>query len=103
MNSPAFQALLRLVKRDNVWAKLMSAYFLSKNKPHYPEVTPFARAMAAAAPERMVFGTDRPHPGARKQMPDDGDLANQVGEWIPEDALRKSILVDNPARLYSFK
>ena len=102
VDGPAFQALLRLLKRDNVWAKLMGAYFLSKNKPHYPEVTPLARAMAAAAPERMVFGTDWPHPGARALMPDDGDLANLFGEWVPDEALRKKILTDNPARLYGF-
>jgi len=102
VEAPAFQALLRLVRRDNVHAKLMGAYFLSKNKPHYPEVTPLARAMAAAAPDRMLFGTDWPHPAARALMPDDGDLANMFGEWVPDEALRKKILVDNPARLYGF-
>jgi predicted TIM-barrel fold metal-dependent hydrolase len=81
----------------------MGAYFLSKNKPFYPEVTPLARAMAAAAPDRMVFGTDWPHPGTRDQMPDDGDLANQFGEWAPDEALRRKILVENPARLYGFQ
>lgn len=102
VDAPAFQALLRLVKRDNVHAKLMGAYFLSKNKPQYPEVTPLARAMAAAAPDRMLFGTDWPHPAAREQMPDDGTLADMFGAWVPDEALRKKILVDNPARLYGF-
>lgn len=102
VNSPAFQALLRLVKRDNCWAKLMGAYFMSKNKPHYPEVAPFAQAMVATAPDRMVWGSDWPHPGARDLMPDDGDLANMFGEWVPDEAMRKKILVDNPARLYGF-
>jgi predicted TIM-barrel fold metal-dependent hydrolase len=102
VDSPEFQALLRLVKRENVYAKLMGAYFLSKNQPDYPEVTPLARAMVAAAPDRMVFGTDWPHPGARALMPDDGDLANMFGQWVPDEALRKKILVDNPARLYGF-
>jgi predicted TIM-barrel fold metal-dependent hydrolase len=102
VDAPAFQALLRLVRRDNVWAKLMGAYFLSKNKPHYPEVTPLARAMAAAAPDRTVFGTDWPHPGSRALMPDDGDLANMFGEWVPDEVLRTKILVTNPARLYGF-
>lgn len=102
IQAPAFQALLRLVKRDNVHAKLMGAYFLSKQEPHYPDVTPLARAMVAAAPERMVFGSDWPHPAARERMPDDGDLANMFAEWVPDEALRKKILVDNPARLYGF-
>ena len=58
--------------------------------------------MAAAAPDRMVFGTDWPHPGARDLMPDDGDIANMFGEWVPDEALRKKILTENPARLYGF-
>jgi 2-pyrone-4,6-dicarboxylate lactonase len=102
VTGPAFQALLRLVKRDNVWAKIMGPYFLSKNKPHYPDVTPLARAMVAAAPDRLVWGSDWPHPGARAAMPDDGDLANQFCEWVPDEVQRTKILVTNPARLYGF-
>lgn len=102
VDGPAFKALLRLVKRDHVWAKIMGAYFLSKNKPHYPDVTPLAQAMVTAAPERIVWGSDWPHPGARTNMPDDGDLANQFGEWVPDEVMRKKILTDNPARLYEF-
>jgi len=102
VNGAAFQALLRLVKRDNVHAKLMGAYFLSKHPPHYPDVTALARAMVAAAPDRMVFGSDWPHPAARERMPEDGDLANMFGEWVPDEGVRRKILVDNPARLYGF-
>ncbi len=102
VDGAAFKALLRLVKRDNVWAKIMGAYFLSKQKPHYPDVTPLAQAMVAAAPERIVWGSDWPHPGARANMPDDGDLANQFGDWVMDEAMRKRILVENPARLYGF-
>jgi predicted TIM-barrel fold metal-dependent hydrolase len=50
----------------------------------------------------MVFGSDWPHPAARERMPDDGYLANMFGEWVPDERLRKKILVDNPARLYGF-
>ena len=102
VNGKAFQALLRLMKRDNVWAKIMGAYFLSKQKPMYPDVTPLAQAMIAAAPDRIVWGSDWPHPGARANMPDDGDLANQFGEWAPDASTKQRILVDNPARLYGF-
>ena len=102
VNGKAFQALLRLMKRDNVWAKIMGAYFLSKQKPMYPDVTPLAQAMIAAAPDRILWGSDWPHPGARANMPDDGDLANQFGVWAPDEATKKKILVDNPARLYGF-
>ena len=102
VDGKAFQALLRLVKRDNVHAKLMGSYFLSKHKPHYPDVTPLAQAMIAAAPDRMVCGSDWPHPAARADMPDDGDLANQFGAWVADEGMRKRILADNPARLYGF-
>jgi 2-pyrone-4,6-dicarboxylate lactonase len=102
VDGAAFKALLRLVKRDNVWAKMMGAYFLAKTPPHYPEVTPLARALAGAAPDSMVFGTDWPHPAARALMPDDGTLADMFGDWVPDEGLRKKILVDNPARLYGF-
>ena len=102
VNGKAFQALLRLMRRDNVWAKIMGSYFLSKQKPLYPDVTPLAQAMIAAAPNRIVWGSDWPHPGARANMPDDGDLANQFGEWAPDAATQQRILVDNPARLYGF-
>ena len=102
VDGKAFQALLRLVKRNNVHAKLMGSYFLSKHKPHYPDVTPLAQAMIAAAPDRMVCGSDWPHPAARADMPDDGDLANQFGAWVADEGMRKRILADNPARLYGF-
>jgi predicted TIM-barrel fold metal-dependent hydrolase len=102
VDSPAFQALLRLVRRDNVWAKAMGPYFISKNAPLYPEVTPLARALVAAAPERIVWGTDWPHPGARALMPEDHVLADLLAAWVPDEAQRRKVLVDNPARLYGF-
>ena len=51
---------------------------------------------------RIVWGSDWPHPAARSNMPDDGDLANQFGEWVTDEGMRTRILVDNPARLYGF-
>jgi predicted TIM-barrel fold metal-dependent hydrolase len=102
VDSPAFQALLRLVRRDNVWAKAMGPYFIAKSAPLYPEVTPLARALVAAAPERVVWGTDWPHPGARALMPEDHVLADLLAAWVPDEAQRRKVLVDNPARLYGF-
>ncbi len=102
VGSPAFKALLRLVSRDNCYAKAMGPYFISKNAPSYPEVTPLARALVAAAPDRIVWGTDWPHPGARALMPEDHVLADMLAEWIPEEAQRRKVLVENPARLYCF-
>lgn len=102
VTSPAFQALQRLVSRDNVWAKIMGPYFVSMNAPLYPDVTPMARALVAAAPERIVWGTDWPHPGARALMPEDALLADLLAEWVPDERQRHRVLVENPARLYGF-
>lgn len=101
-DTPAFQALKRLVSRDNCWAKIMGPYFTSKNAPLYPELTPLARALVAAAPDRIVWGTDWPHPGARALMPEDPVLAEMLADWVPDETQRRKVLVDNPARLYDF-
>ncbi|MCW5575186.1 MAG: amidohydrolase family protein [Burkholderiales bacterium] len=101
-DAPAFRALQRLVGRDNCWAKIMGPYFISKNAPLYPEVTPLARALVAAAPDRIVWGSDWPHPGARALMPEDHVLADLLAQWVPDEAQRHRVLVDNPARLYGF-
>jgi 2-pyrone-4,6-dicarboxylate lactonase len=102
VDAPPFQALLRLIRRANCWAKLIGPYFLSDKAPTFPDVTPFARAVVAAAPDRVVWGTDWPHPSAHGLMPNDGDLADMLLEWIPDEAQRKRVLVDNPVRLYGF-
>jgi len=102
VDAPPFQTLLRLLKRDNVWAKLMGPHFLSDKMPDFPDVTPFACAAAAAAPDRVVWGTDRPHPSAHGLAPNDGALADLLLDWIPDEAQRQKVLVTNPARLYGF-
>jgi len=100
--TPAFRALQRLLSRENCWAKIMGPYFISKNAPLYPEVTPMARALVATAPGRIVWGSDWPHPGARALMPEDPVLADLLAEWVPDESQRRRVLVDNPARLYGF-
>jgi len=102
LDSPAFRALLELLRRDHVWAKLMGPYFVSDAFARYPDLVPFAQAMVNAAPDRILWGTDWPHPSAREKMPNDGDLADLLAEWVPDEAQRKRILVDNPQRLYGF-
>ncbi len=69
--------------------------------PPYDDVVPFARALVAAAPDRVLWGTDWPHPNVR-HMPDDGDLVDLLVDLIPDEATRTRVLVDNPARLYDF-
>jgi len=99
---PAFQTYLRLLGRENVWAKLMGVYFVSDNVPAFPEVAALARAAVAAAPDRTVWATDWPHPMGLHMMPNDGDLADMLADWVPDEAARRRVLVDNPARLYGF-
>jgi predicted TIM-barrel fold metal-dependent hydrolase len=100
--APAFQAVLRLLRRDNCHAKLIGPYFISDQFPHYHDITPFARAMVEVAPNRVVWGTDWPHASARDKMQDDGDLADMLAEWVPDEKMRHKVLVANPARLYGF-
>lgn len=99
---PAFQALLRLL-HGGAWAKLCGYRSSAAGTP-YGDVAAMARAMIEAAPERCVWGTDWPHPSlaSPEEVPDDGVLMDALGDWAPEAAQRRAILVDNPARLYGF-
>lgn len=99
--APGFQTLLRLARHERCWFKLIGPYRLSRQTPMFPDVTPLACALVAAAPERCVWGTDWPHPNT-DFMPNDGDLAGMLLDWIPDEALRNRVLADNPARLYDF-
>lgn len=102
LQAPAFQAVLRLLERDNCYAKLMGPYFISDQSPGYPDIAPFAQAMVQAAPDRVVWGSDWPHPSARSKMPNDGDLADLLLDWVPDEKQRHKLLVDNPQALYGF-
>lgn len=99
-----FQALLRLMREtDHVWGKISSWYRLTDIGPPYDDMTPIARAMIAARPDRVIWGTNWPHPILWDHlMPNDGDLFNQFMDWAADDATRHQILVDNPAALYGF-
>ena len=101
--APAFQAVLRLLRRDNVHAKLIGPYFISDQFPGYADIRPFAQAMVEAAPRRVVWGSDWPHASAREKMQDDGDFADMLGEWVQDKGLRHQVLVENPERLYGFE
>ncbi len=101
---PGFQALLRLLDLGRVWVKLSGAYMMSKSgPPGYADVGVLAKALVAHAPERMVWGSDWPHPLAPAgAMPDDARLLDLLLDWAPDDTTRRRILVDNPAALYGF-
>jgi predicted TIM-barrel fold metal-dependent hydrolase len=113
LNQPGFSDLLDLVRSGKAYVKISGAYRASTRAPDYPDVAPFARALIEANPDRILWGSDWPHPDApvpgaspSDPMPmfkiDDGLLLNQLLIWAPDPAIRQKILVDNPARLYGF-
>ena len=101
-DAAGFQALLRLAAMGRCWVKLTGPYRISAGDLPYPDATPFARALIAAAPGQVIWGTDWPHVMVTKPMPNDGDLCDLLADWIPDEGLRARVLVDNPARLYGF-
>jgi predicted TIM-barrel fold metal-dependent hydrolase len=114
LEQTGFAELLDLVGSGKAYVKLSAAYRCSVQVPGYPDVVPFAKALIAANPERILWGSDWPHPTGvtppgravtditPMQLFDDGVLLNQLAIWAPERELRQRILVDNPARLYGF-
>ncbi len=97
-----FQALLELMSDERAWVKISGAERLTADgPPPYDDVVPFARALIDAAPERILWGTDWPHPNVR-HMPDDGDLVELLAQFAPDETIRHQILVTNPERLYPF-
>ena len=81
VSAPGFQALIRLLKSGKGWAKLSAPYRTSLTEPPYPDMTPFAHALVAAAPDRLVWGSDWPHVLLESTMPNDGDLVDQIAVW----------------------
>jgi 2-pyrone-4,6-dicarboxylate lactonase len=102
LDQEPFQQLLELMKDERCWVKISGAERLTKDgPPPYDDVVPFAQALIAAAPDRVLWGTDWPHPNVR-HMPDDGDLLDLLAKFAPDKALRDQILVRNPETLYDF-
>ena len=97
-----FQSLLRkLSDSDALWVKLSGSERISAAGPPFLDAAPFGAACVAAAPNRCIWGTDWPHPNVRI-MPNDGDLVDVIPTMIPDPALQRKVLVDNPARLFGF-
>lgn len=102
LDQPGFRALQRLVQAGTGWVKLSGAYRLSRDAPSYPDLRPYADALLAMRPDRILWGSDWPHVGLRGGMPNTSDLLDLFGAWVSDDADRHRILVDNPAKLFSF-
>jgi 2-pyrone-4,6-dicarboxylate lactonase len=108
LKQPGFQLLLDLAKLRHVWIKVSGADKICNTLVHsyfglpFVEVIPYAQAVIAAAPERIIWGTDWPHSNnfAPGHTPNDGDLVDLLTEFAPDEGTRKKILVDNPAALY---
>ena len=102
VDSPAFATMRALLDRGHVWVKLSGAYQDSRlGPPRYADVGAIARAYVKAAPERLVWGSDWPHP-TENVKPDDAILLDLLADWAPEAATRTQILVKNPEILYGF-
>jgi 2-pyrone-4,6-dicarboxylate lactonase len=99
--SAGFQSLLCLV-RDGGWVKLSGAYRLSQSGMPYADTNQYAQLLAAAAPQRCVWGSDWPHVAHWAPMMNVGDLLDTLHAWVPDPALRNQILVDNAHALYGF-
>ena len=114
LEQPGFADLIELVRAGKAYVKISGAYRASTEAPDYLDTAPFAKALIAANRDRIVWGTDWPHPNSTTPpgskptdvtplfQIDDGRLLNQLALWAPDAATRKKILVDNPARLYQF-
>jgi 2-pyrone-4,6-dicarboxylate lactonase len=97
-----FQGLLALARGGQAWVKLTGPYRISTLSYPYPDTNAFAAALVDAAPDQLVWGSDWPHVMMKGHMPNDGDLCELIGTWVPDAALRQKVMVDNPARLYGF-
>lgn len=101
-NHPAFQALLRLLDSDRRWVKLSAPYETSKvGPPGYDDVSRLARALVRANPERCLWASNWPHPNTTP-APSNAAMLDLLLDWADDEATRRRILVDNPARLYGF-
>jgi 2-pyrone-4,6-dicarboxylate lactonase len=96
---PGLQALLELARLEHCWIKVCGSERISM--PPYDEAIPIARALVRAAPGRVLWGTDYPHPNATHDA-DEADLVDLVPKFAPDPVVQRRLLVDNPARLYGF-
>lgn len=98
---PDFQRFVNLMQDNhNIWCKVTCPERLSVNGPPYDDVVPFGRDLVDQFPDRVLWGTDWPHPNMKSHMPDDGELVDFIPRIAPSQEQQQALLVDNPARLY---
>jgi len=110
ISQAGFGELIALVKTGHAYVKISAPYLTSDKRPDFPDTAPLAQALVAANADRVLWGSNWPHPGrgptpaalAPPRPNDDGGVLNLLSKWVPDPTLRRKILVDNPARLYGF-
>jgi predicted TIM-barrel fold metal-dependent hydrolase len=103
IDAPGFHVVLDCLETGRCWVKLSGPNrFTALNSPPYADTLPFAQALVARAPERLLWGSDWPHPDHFEEMPNDGDLFDLMLDWSPDPGTRKQIMSDNPAELFGF-
>ncbi len=102
LTAPGFELFVKLMRQhENIWSKVSGAERLSRTgPPGYGDFVPFARRIVETFPNRVLWGTDWPHPNLKTHMPDDGHLVDLLPQIAPTELLRQKLLVDNPRRLY---
>lgn len=102
VNDPGFKNMCALVKEGTAWVKLSGAYRVVAPANNWSAIAPFVDTLLATRTDRLVWGTDWPHPNIPAPMPNDGDIADAVFNWLPDESLRQQILIRNPEVLYDF-
>lgn len=101
VDHPDFQRFINLMKNnDMIWTKVSCPERLTQTSPDYSDVVPFAKMLVETFPNRVLWGTDWPHPNMKSHVPDDGKLVEVIPEIAPTAELQQKLLVDNPMRLY---
>ena len=103
VDHPGFQEFLNLMRDGKCWTKVSGSYRITTSAlTPYVDVTPVAKALIEANEDRIIWGTDWPHPIFKGKMPNDGALMDHLADWAPDAAVRKKILVDNAEKLFGF-
>jgi len=103
VDAPGFRVVRRLLaERDDCWTKISSWYRLS-DAPGFEDMKPLVQTLLRERPDRCVWGTNWPHPGMTKFMPNDADLVDQLESWLPAEAVREPLFAQNAMRLYGFQ
>lgn len=102
LDSAAFRLVLDCLDTGRCWVKLSPRYSKQKTLP-FSDVVPFIHALVARAPTRLLWGSDWPHPNYFDPMPNDADLLDLMLDWVPDEATRRKIFVDNPSQLFGLR